>query len=131
MNIDNLITILPYLAPILTALAGIRWGGLILEKLNIRQKKTEVESSTLENLQKNLDLYQEIVDDLNQKYKERITDFEDNFEHSLSKLKLELEELRTMNQQLERVIKDQKALIVKQSKSIKYYKNKYEPHNHE
>ena len=131
LNIDSIISILPYLAPILTALAGIRWGGFILDKLNIRQKKTEVENSSLENLKKNLDLYQEIVDDLNQKYKERIIDFEEGFNQSLSRLKLELDELRVINEELERVVKEQKSLIVRQSKSIKYYENKYGATNHE
>jgi len=115
---------MPYIAPIITAFAGIRWGGVILDKLNIKQKRGDVESDSLRNLKRNLELYQEIVDDLNQKYKERIFDFEENFNQSLIRLKLELEDLRSVNDGLQQIIIEQRALIVRQSKSIKYYESK-------
>lgn len=124
MNTDNLLSLMPYIAPIITAFAGIRWGGVILDKLNIKQKRGDVESDSLRNLKRNLELYQEIVDDLNQKYKERIFDFEENFNQSLIRLKLELEDLRSVNDGLQQIIIEQRALIVRQSKSIKYYESK-------
>jgi len=122
---EEILKILPYMAPILTALAGIKWGDWILDKLNIKKKKAEVENNSLDNLKKNLDLYQEIVDDLNQKYKERIIDFEQGFNQTIDRLKLEVGDLREINKELEIMIKDQKAFIARQSKSLTYYEHKY------
>ena len=122
---ENIMQILPYLAPILSAAAGIKWGGLILDKLNIKTKKNQVEGENLDNIKKNLDLYQELVDDLNVKYKASLIDFEANFISVTNRLKSEISVLRELNNEMELMIKDQKLFIIKQSKSLTYYEHKY------
>lgn len=120
----NIGDVFPYIAPIITAIGAYKWDW-ILQKLNIKQKKVDVEGSSLMNLQKNLDIYQEMVTDLDTRYKERIKDFEENFSRSMDKLKSEIEELKEINQQLEMMVREQREFITKQSKSLSYYEKKF------
>tara|TARA_R110000822_G_scaffold305011_1_gene430487 strand:+ start:1448 stop:1828 length:381 start_codon:yes stop_codon:yes gene_type:complete len=121
---EKIINSLPYIAPILTAIGAYKWDWL-MNKLSIKQKTADVEGTTLVNLQKNLDIYQEMVTDLDRRYKERIKDFEENFSTSMDRLRVEIEELRQVNQELEKIVREQKEFITKQAKSLKYYESKF------
>ena len=121
---EKIIDALPYIAPILTAIGAYKWDWL-MNKLNIKQKTADVEGTTLANLQKNLDIYQEMVTDLDKRYKDRIKDFEENFSTSMDRLRGEIEELKQINQELELMVREQKDFITKQSKSLKYYEARF------
>lgn len=121
---ELLIQALPYIAPVLTAIGAYKWDT-IMKKLNINQKGADIESTTIDNLQKNLDLYQEMVTDLDKRYKERVKDFEESFIASMDKLNLEIEALKKVNAQLEEMVREQKMFITKQSKSLDYYEKKF------
>jgi hypothetical protein len=115
---------LPYIAPVITAIGAYKWEWIML-KLNLKQKTADVENTTLANLQKNLDIYQEMVTDLDKRYKERIRDFEENFSSSMDKLKGEIDELKLVNRELEEMVKEQRLFIQKQSRSLVYYENRF------
>jgi len=123
MNI-NIIDALPYIAPILTAIGAYKWDWL-MHKLNIKQKTADVEGTTLANLQKNLDIYQDMVTDLDKRYKDRIADFEQNFTEAMDRLRVEIDDLKKINSELEEMVNEQKDFISKQSKSLKYYESKF------
>lgn len=120
----NITDVFPYIAPILTAIGAYKWD-LIMKKLNIKKEGINAENLTLNNLQKNLDIYQDMVTDLDKRYKSRIAEFEDNFNKSMDRLKSEIDELKVINNELETMVKDQKMFINRQSRSLKYYESKF------
>jgi|TARA_R110000822_G_scaffold242061_1_gene371272 hypothetical protein len=121
---EKIIDSLPYIAPILTAIGAYKWDWL-MNKLNIKQKSADVETTALSNLQKNLDIYQGMVTDLDRRYKERIQDFEDNFSVSMDRLRVEIDELKKINSELEGMVIEQKEFILKQSRSLQSYEKKF------
>jgi hypothetical protein len=87
-------------------------------KLGIKKGDNDVQTGALENIQKNLDIYQEMVTDIDVRYKAKIKDLEDSFQHSLEILQEEVAKLQSMNKELGKIIK-------KQEKEINSYKSKY------
>lgn len=94
----------------------------ILSALNIKQEKNNATGGNLENVQKALDLWQEMLDDAVKRHKVQIGELEE----VILKVKEEAASLRSVNESLEAMVREQKELIVSQSKTIKYYKDKYE-----
>jgi uncharacterized protein (DUF3084 family) len=121
---EKIIDALPYIAPILTAIGAYKWDWM-MNKLNLKDKNISIEGNALENLQKNLDLYQDMVTDLDKRYKDRIADFEQNFAQTMDRLRVEIDDLKKINSELEEMVKEQKDFITKQSKSLKYYESKF------
>ena len=94
----------------------------ILHTLNIKKQESSNEGSQLENVQKALDLWQEMLDDAVSRHKIQISELESIIE----KVKADLGRLTIINDNLELMVKEQRDLIAKQSKTISYYKAKYE-----
>lgn len=101
----------------------------ILSALNIKQEKNNVEGGQLENVQKALDLWQEMLDDAVRRHKIQVGELEG----IIAVLKKDFKELEDIAKSKDAIIASQKALIAeqktlieKQSRSITYYKNKYE-----
>lgn len=110
---------------IITFITGITaWFSKdkILHTLNIKKQKSSNESSQLENVQKALDLWQEMLDDAVSRHKLQVSELESIIE----KVKADLSRLTIINDNLELMVKEQRELISKQSKTISYYKAKYE-----
>lgn len=72
--------------------------------------KEELESVKIINVSKNLEIYQEIINDLNSKFKERITEYS-----------LEIEELKTLNEELRKLVKDQGLIITRLEEKLAQY----------
>ncbi|WP_431137472.1 hypothetical protein [Psychroserpens mesophilus] len=87
-------------------------------RLGIKQGEKNLEKEALENLQKNLDIYQEMVSDIDARYKAKIVELEATFQASITKLQADIVELQGINEQLSDIIK-------KQTARIKYYTKKY------
>jgi len=120
----DFLDMLTYILPVVTAVVGFKWD-LIMTKLNIKKEGINAENLTLNNLQKNLDIYQDMVTDLDKRYKSRIAEFEENFNKSMDRLRSEIDELKAINNELETMVKDQKMFINRQSRSLKYYESKF------
>ena len=112
-----IIEVAPYLAPILAAIAGFKWDW-IMKKLNIKREEADLKNSSLDNLEKNIKIYQDLVTDIDSRYKERIAEFEQNFKIASEEMKKEIIELKEVNKNL-------KIFIAKQAKSLTYYEKKY------
>ncbi|OCK42530.1 hypothetical protein BA195_10160 [Tenacibaculum soleae] len=116
---------LPYLLTFVTGV-GVWFKDKIATKLGIKKKENDVDNSSLNNVQKNLDIYQEMVEDLSEKYKQRIKDIEDSFDASMLRLQADLRALQALNEKFSKIIEEQKEIIRKQAKSLKYFQDKYE-----
>jgi len=103
-----------------TAIIGITiwFKDTIAIKLGIKQGKQNLEKEALLNLQKNLDIYQEMVTDIDLRYKAKIADLEISFKTSIKKFESELQQLQELNKKLQ-------DIISKQTRRIKYYNDKY------
>ncbi|WP_048331008.1 hypothetical protein [Bizionia psychrotolerans] len=101
------------------------YKDVIAMKLGIKKGKKDLQGDSLNNLQKNMDLYQELLNDMDLRYKARISDISDEFNASMTVLRAELDDLRHLNEKLKLVNEEQDALIKKQSKRLNYYNNKY------
>lgn len=109
---------LQYGLPLLVGVVTWFSKDRILLALNIKQQSTNIEGDALGNIQKQLDLWQEMLTDQNSRSKQQIADLQADFENSVTKLKVELSELNE-------IIAKQKELIKKQSDSLRYYVSKY------
>lgn len=121
MDID-LDTIKNVLIP--TAGVIITWltKDRILDALNIKKEKNKVDSVQLENVQKALDVWQDMLDDAVKRHRAQVI----QLEAVIVKLTDDLSQLEIISNQKDKVIKEQKILIEKQSASLKYYFDKYE-----
>ena len=116
---ENLIKIaIPLIVAVITWLSKDR----ILHALNIKKEEKVIESSQLDNVQKALDLWQEMLNDVVQRNKAQVQELEAIIE----RLKIDFAELKDISDKKDLLIKEQRELIAKQSKSIKYYQDKYE-----
>lgn len=97
----------------------------ILHLLNVKKEKNNVDNTQLENVQKALDVWQDMLDDAVKRHKTQVGELE----NIIDKIKQDLKELQEISLAKDKVIKDQRELIEKQSRSIKYYTNKYEKNN--
>jgi len=112
--------------------AGLAIGGVTLWfkdtiaiRFGIKQGEKNLQAESLNNLQKNLDLYQELLTDMEVRYKHRIEDIQSEFNVSLLALRGELDDLKKLNNNLNIMIDEQEAMIKKQAKRLNYYNNKY------
>jgi ribosomal protein S21 len=94
----------------------------ILSALNIRNEKNNATGGNLENVQKALDLWQEMLDDAVKRHKAQVAELE----NIIGRLKLDYNELESMILEQKNIISEQKELIIKQSKSLEFYKKSYE-----
>ena len=122
MSIDPMILI-QYGVAIVTGV-GIWYKDVIAKKIGIKKERSEGDSVALENVQKNLDIYQEMLDDVDSRYKAKLKELELSFTETIDRMKLEIEGLKGMNKDLSSFIKDQKDVIAKQSKRLDYYRVK-------
>lgn len=123
MNIFNeLPKILPYIVPVGGFLLGA-YKDKIMLALNIKKENTQIDGLKTENFNKNLDLYQELIDDLDTRYKKRLTDIEDMFNTQLESLKSEIQQLKDLNEELTEINRKNKELIERLQKELKQYKN--------
>ncbi len=108
--------------PILTAL--VVWFGKdkLLFLLNLKKEENNVENGQLQNVQKALDLWQEMLDDAVRRHKLQVNELES----IIVKVKNDLKQLQEISDSKDALIIEQKELIRKQSKTIAYYKEKYE-----
>ncbi|MBP0904848.1 hypothetical protein ACFSKN_04725 [Mariniflexile gromovii] len=116
-NVSEIYEIIKYIGYCIAAIT-IWYKDLILAKLGIKKEENEVEKTSLNNLQQNMDLYQELVDDLDARYKTRIERLQAEFDESFGRLQSELNNLKEVNNQLN-------TLIEKQKKTIQKYVDKY------
>lgn len=114
--------VLKIMLPILAALVSWFSKDRILHILNIKKQESVNENSQLTNVQKALDLWQEMLDDAVKRHKLQISELETIIE----KVKSDLGRLQTINDNLELMVKEQRELIAKQSRTISYYKSRYE-----
>lgn len=97
----------------------------ILSALNIKQEKNNATGGNLENVQKALDLWQEMLDDAVKRHKAQV----EELEGIIARLKNDYAQLEAMIGDQKKIIAEQKELIVKQAKSLEYYRTKYEKNN--
>ena len=124
MDIQTIKEMAPYIGAVATFLAGI-YKDRILNALNIKKMKKEVDSSTSDVIEKNLKLYQEMIDDLDERHNKRI----DTLEASVDKMRVENESLRKDRDnkasevsKLREEIHEIKAMLGKALKQLDYYK---------
>ena len=123
MNIEPA-DLIQYGATIVTVI-GVWYKDVIGRKLGIKKEVKSLEASALENVQRNLDIYQEMITDIDSRYKEKLRTMESEFIASLDRMKEEVESLRVLNAELTVFVSEQKTIISKQSKRIDYFKKKY------
>ena len=123
MNLE-LTTILQVAGGVGTAV-GLWYKDVILQRVGIKKAKTEVEATALGNVQHNLDIYQEMIDDLDKRYKGLLKEVEANFTKSVVRLNEDIEELRTVNKYLNDFVESQKKIILKINKRLDFYIKKY------
>lgn len=113
--------------------AAVTWifKDRVLDALNIKKEKSNVEGGQLENVQKALDLWQEMLDDAVKRHKLQVGELEG----IIARLKIDFGELEELAKNKDiliasqnAVIAEQKDLIRRQERSIKHYKDKYEKH---
>ena len=121
---EEQIKILEYVGTAILAIT-IWFKDAIAIRVGIKKDKKDLEGSSLANLQKNLDIYQEMIEFSDIQYKTRIVEFENNFNTTINRLKADLEQLKEINEKLKLFIDEQKVIITKQNKSLTYYRNKY------
>lgn len=120
--------------PIISAIIVWLFKDKALHVLNLKREEKSQEAISLENLQKKLDLYQEMLTDVPKQYKAQISDLEKSFSAALNRMNAEVGEMRSINQELEKLVTDQSAIISKQEKiitkqrrTIEVYETKYGP----
>ncbi|WP_418513711.1 hypothetical protein [Corallibacter sp.] len=116
-QIPEIYEILKYVGLVIGAIT-LWFKDAIAMKFGIKKNNKDLEKSSLNNLQQNMDLYQELVDDLDARYKARIERLQQEFDESFGKLQNELNELREVNRKLN-------SIIEKQKKTIQKYVEKY------
>lgn len=121
---DIIIEVAPYLAPILAAIAGFKWDW-IMKKLNIKKEEADLKNSSLDNLEKNIKIYQDLVTDLDERYKSRIKDYEENFQETIDRLRDEIKTLNDEVKSLKTINSELKSFLTKQTKTIVFYEKKY------
>jgi hypothetical protein len=94
----------------------------ILNALNIKKEKNDATSGNLENVQKALDLWQDMLNDAVRRHKVQV----EELESIINRLRQDYDELTKILNEQKPIISDQKELIIRQAKSLEYYKNKYE-----
>lgn len=122
MNIE---TIKDILIPVGTLIVTWFSKDKILHLLNVKKEKNEVDNTQLENVQKALDVWQDMLDDAVKRHRTQVNELE----LVIEKVKQDLKELNEISEKKDKVIKEQRDLIEKQSRSIKYYIKKYESNN--
>lgn len=123
---------LMYLLPLLSGVVVWFSKGKIEHVLNIKREQKSQETISLENLQKKLDIYQEMLKDIPNQYKSQMADLEANFTSTIDRLNNDLDAMRKLNDELESIIADKQEIIDAQDKiiarhraSIAQYEAKY------
>lgn len=126
--------ILVYILPLVTGVIAWFGKGRIKHALNIQKEEKTQEAISLENLQKKLDIYQEMLKDVPHQYKSQMADLEANFNSTLDRLTSEIDAIKTLNKELEGIIQDKQEIIEKQDQiiarcraDISRYEDKYGP----
>lgn len=114
---EETIKIIEYVGAVILG-ATIWFKDALAIKLGIKKGEKNLEKEALVNLQKNLDIYQEMLTDIDARYKSKIVDLEVSFQRAIEKLQSDITELQSLNEKLSEIIK-------KQTARIKYYTSKY------
>lgn len=85
-------------------------GKKDLLKKRVKMSQTEIESREIENVTKNFKVYQDLITDLEERFKGRIDDLE-----------LDLQKIKDLNLELRRVISNQEKYIDKLKQKISGY----------
>ncbi|MFC6858793.1 hypothetical protein [Zunongwangia atlantica] len=137
ITLDSLIKLLPFVVPIATLLLGV-YKDKIFEKLNLKAKEKEVDLSSTDVIEKNLQLYQTMLDDYAKRKEaedkiqvKRIECLEgkiekvgkENFElkSEKSELKFEKSELEISIDNLKRQVEKLTDLVNKLGLQLAYY----------
>lgn len=104
---------IPFIIPTVTALAAWFGKDKILHALNVKEKKTSVEDARIRLLQSNLDYYQDFVEDLGTRYKDRLKDLED-----------ELLKFKELTDSMKKIIEEQSLFIMEQEDKLRKYRFK-------
>lgn len=87
--------------PLITLIGG--WiGSKELQKYKNKQAKSEATNSELNNISRNFEVYQTLIDDLENRFKSRITELEED-----------LEKVKTLNEELRKTISNYEKYIKK------------------
>ena len=96
--------------PLITLIGG--WiGNKELHKWRNRNAKNEATDGELNNISKNFEVYQKLIDDLENRFKSRILDLEED-----------LEKVKTLNEELRKTVSNYEKYI----KKLKLKLTKYE-----
>jgi Na+/phosphate symporter len=121
---DTIKEILPWALGIIGTITALKkdWIQNQLSKdkneIALEVNKEELEAANLDNVEKSLNIFKEMLDTNTVHYQNRIKELEQTFDSTITKLKGEIDELQTL-------VENQKKFIVKQSKSLDYYERKY------
>lgn len=85
----------------------------ILDALNIKRAAVEVDDARIRTIQGNLDLYQEMLTDIETRYRARLFELEE-----------ELEKFKGLTKQLQDVVERQEQIIDNQNRELALYKLK-------
>lgn len=96
----------------------IWYKDIIAIKLGIKKDRKSLETRTIENLQLNLNIYQEMIEDLDEKYQKRITEIQERFEYNIKQLQMEIDNLKEINTDLKKYIENQRT-------ELKWYKEHF------
>ncbi len=137
ITLDSLIKLLPFVVPIATLFIGV-YKDKIFKKLNIKAKEKEVDLSSTDVIEKNLQLYQTMLDDyakrkeaedvIQQKRIEKLetkveTFGKENFQlkSEKSELKFEKSELKIMVDELKKQVEKLTEIVNKLGTQLAYY----------
>lgn len=114
-NIDQILT---YILPIIVGVVTWFSKGKIDHMLGTKREIKNQETISLENLQKKLDIYQEMLKDVPNQYKNQMADLESNFNATINRLNSDLDSMKKLNDEMEGIIKDKQEIIEQQDKII-------------
>lgn len=103
--LENWDKIFMVLGPIASFLLGKE-----LKKLQVKKASAEVEESQLNNISSNFKVYQDLINDLEVRFKNRISDLE-----------LDLDKMKTLNSELRKAISNQEKYIKKLQAKLEEY----------
>lgn len=119
MTIEDLKDLIPYILGVVSTIIALK-KDWIAAKLGKKQSaaqlaatEEQVEEHALKNVQATVDIYQRML-----------TDLEQRFTTQIDSLNLKIDALEKRNEQLDRLVQEQKEFIRKQSASLSYYKKK-------
>lgn len=119
MNWTLIKDLTPWILGLITTIIALKKDWLLAtfeskkNKLHLNSSYEDIEGKQLSNVEKQIDIYRGLLDDLQIRHKE----IQASFENAIDRLKMELLEANDL-------IEEQKKFIAKQFRSLKYYQDK-------